>query len=278
MRKYIVHEREIRRWLQHPDKARNLQKLWVRTGADSDPKIRYLIARARACQVPVQYVPPVWMEREGLPPSTRVVTVLSPVQFMSVEDLLDHWGQSAPASDRAPLVIVDRVTDQHNLGAIFRMCYAFSCLWVLLHERSSTLSEGALQASAGAFSHLHFSRFSRPRSLCEVLAHRNIPVVATTHLTHPPEGVLHCYLPEFSWREKSPLALVVGSEHRGVSEVFLRNARVWLSIPASPEFSVLNVAGALGIILYDWYRSVRWRGKSITDSTQDKGERAVTTG
>jgi 23S rRNA (guanosine2251-2'-O)-methyltransferase len=189
---------------------------------------------------------------EGLAPGSRhqgVVARLRPRDREVTEtDLGDmEWPEDAV------VLVLDGVTDPHNLGACARTAEAAGvAAMVIRRRRGAPVSPAAMAASAGALAHLPVARVANLARALELLKERGFWVVGldggapgTIVDASPPPG---------------PLALVLGSEGAGLSRLVAQRCDELLSIPMRGRVDSLNVSVAAGVALYGY----ALRGVSLT--------------
>jgi len=144
------------------------------------------------------------------------------------------------------LVLLDGIEDPHNLGAILRTCEGAGVDGVFLPEhRAAGLNETVAKTSAGAVEYVRVARVTNLVRLIEELKERGIWVVGVeggTELGYT--GV------DFN----VPLALVVGSEGKGVRRLVRENCDAVVSIPMRGRLNSLNVSVATGVVLFEVLR------------------------
>ncbi|MBX3606302.1 MAG: RNA methyltransferase [Piscinibacter sp.] len=159
------------------------------------------------------------------------------------------WPGSAPLDPHAPSLVLDRLQDAGNVGAILRSAAAFGVRQVLALKGTAALwSPKVLRAGMGA----HFG-LRLVESLGEGdLAALQLPLLATS--SHAAEALDAAPLP---W----PCAWVLGHEGQGVSAALLARCALTLRIPQPGGEESLNVAAAAAVCLYE---SARQRGFSTS--------------
>ncbi len=142
------------------------------------------------------------------------------------------------AAARGPVILLDRVQDPGNVGAIFRAAAAFSAGGVLVSEGTADpLGAKALRASAGTVLSTRFARGSASDLLAAAAAAGFVVWLLEGGGTDV-----------FSIRQRpARLVLAVGSEGSGASELVARAAQARVGIPISPAVESLNAAVAVGI-------------------------------
>lgn len=155
------------------------------------------------------------------------------------DDILDRIQQQTTGS---LLLLLDSIEDPRNLGALIRSAEAFGAMAVILpRDRSAPLSSLAIKASAGAGERLDVVRvINLARAIVE-LQDRGVQVYGLAA-----EGTES--LPEVAFGDS--VALVLGSEGKGLRRLTREKCDGLLSIPMTGGVGSLNVAVAAGIGLY----------------------------
>ncbi len=170
--------------------------------------------------------------------SQGVVAYVDAIQLArDIDDVLDNLGEP-------PLLLVlDGVTDPHNLGACLRDADAFGAHAVLApKDRSASLNATAVKASSGASDTVPFIPVTNlARSLRE-LKERNILVVGTDQ-----DGSMEVGEADFS----GPVALVLGAEGEGMRRLTREHCDVLVRIPMHGQVESLNVSVSAGVCLYE---------------------------
>jgi 23S rRNA (guanosine2251-2'-O)-methyltransferase len=164
-----------------------------------------------------------------------IVAVIREYPYVALEQLLELKPD--------PLLIVDGVTDPRNLGAIMRSaeCAGASGI-VLARDRTSGVTPAAVKASAGAWIHLKIARCGNVAQTLEALKAEGYWIAALA-----PNGDIPIYELDVSRR----LAIVLGSEDRGVRDLVRRTADFVASIPMRGRVASLNVSVAAAVALFE---------------------------
>ncbi len=143
------------------------------------------------------------------------------------------------------LVILDGVTDVGNFGSIIRNCSAFNFKGIIIPKRrSAAVNEKVSSISAGALEEIKVFRVVNIVRTIKKLKDRGFWIYGTTlNIAGDAE-----YLDEVDFT--LPLALVLGSEDKGISRLAGANCDVMITIRLSGSMQSLNVSVASGIILY----------------------------
>ena len=216
--------------------------LYVEHRAPSDEKIREAVQLAAEARIPVRETGHAELGRltggavhQGIALSVRAYDYASPGELPEL----------AAAAGQLPLVVaLDGVTDPRNLGAVARSAAAFGSHGLLIpSRRSASVTAGAWKASAGALSRVPVARAS---NLVQALGAYQEAGIFVAGLDTAGD-VTVADLPVAD----APLALVVGSEGRGLSRLVAERCDVIARIAMEDTTESLNAGVAAGIALYE---------------------------
>ena len=164
-----------------------------------------------------------------------VVALVREYSYAAFEDVI------AAAPD--PLLLVDGVTDPRNLGALLRSAEGAGVGTVVVaRDRTAAVTPAAIKSSAGAWVHLKIARCGNVARAMEDLKEAGYWIGALA-----PAGDREIYDLDTTRR----LALVVGSEGRGVREIVRKNADFVVRIPMYGKVGSLNVSVAAAVALFE---------------------------
>jgi 23S rRNA (guanosine2251-2'-O)-methyltransferase len=177
-----------------------------------------------------------------------VVALVGEYPYRTLEYLLAA-ANAEGAAPRGPLVVLDQVQDPHNLGAIVRSAYALGSAGVVLPERRAVgVTAAVVRTAAGATEHLPICRVvNLVRALQTLQAAGWWLVGAAGHEGQPPEAL------DLTDR----VALVLGSEGRGLRPSTAKLCDFRVAIPMAGDLDSLNVSVAAGILLAEAARQRR---------------------
>jgi 23S rRNA (guanosine2251-2'-O)-methyltransferase len=142
-----------------------------------------------------------------------------------------------------PLVLVDGVTDPRNLGALLRSAEGAGVRAVILaRDRTASITPAAIKASAGAWVHLKIARCGNVARTLDELKEAGYWIAALA-----PGGGVSLY--DLDAARK--LAIVIGSEDRGVREIVKKRADFVVGIPMRGRVQSLNVSVAAAVALFE---------------------------
>ena len=175
----------------------------------------------------------------GSTPHQGVAVTLSAVDYAEVEDILAR----AEAKGEQPFIIIaDEIEDPHNLGALIRTAEIAGAHGVIIPKRRNVgMTSAVFKTSAGAAAHLPVARVSNLASTVDELKEKGIWVYGADM-----EGQNWCQT-DFS----GGVALIVGSEGRGMNRLLKDKCDVMVTLPMCGEITSLNASVAGGIIMYE---------------------------
>jgi 23S rRNA (guanosine2251-2'-O)-methyltransferase len=194
-------------------------------------------------KIPFQYVPAEKLNRLTPKNHQGVVAYISIVTYYRIEDVLPTLFEQG----KVPLLLVlDRITDVRNFGAIARTAECAGADAIIIPSRGSAQVNGdAIKTSAGALHKIPVCREDNLKDTIEYLKDSGLQVVACTEKTET-----FYYGIDLT----SPTALIMGSEEDGISGEYLKRSDQRAKIPLMGEIGSLNVSVAAGILLYEAVR------------------------
>ena len=168
-----------------------------------------------------------------------IVAVGAVKAYSTVEDIFN----TAQERGEAPFIIVcDEIEDPHNLGAIIRTAEAAGAHGVIVPKRrSASLSFTVSKTSAGAVEFMHVARVTNIPQTLDELKERGLWVYCADM-----DGE-----PFYNANLKGAVALVIGSEGKGVGRLVKEKCDVVLSMPMKGKINSLNASVAAGILMYE---------------------------
>ena len=164
-----------------------------------------------------------------------LVASINEYRYAAVEDVI--------AQDADPVVIIDGVTDPRNLGAILRSAECAGVRGVVIaRNRTVGITPTAIKASAGSWIYLTVAQCGNVVQALEKLKQAGYWIAALA-----PEGKTSIYELDVSRR----LAIVLGSEQRGVRELVRKKADFIVNIPMGGRIGSLNVSVAAAVALFE---------------------------
>jgi 23S rRNA (guanosine2251-2'-O)-methyltransferase len=222
--------------------GKEFEKILIQQGNRSE-KINEIVRQARANEYPVQFVPLEKLNRITRKNHQGIIGFISPISYQAVEQLIPMIYEAG----RMPfLLILDRVTDVRNFGAIARSAYAAGVDAILIPSRGSALiNADAMKTAAGALNHLSVCRADNLKKSIDYLKDSGLRIAAVSEKTD--QAIWDTDL-------SGPIALILGSEEDGISPAYLQKTDIHLKIPMPGPMDSLNVSVAAGIACFEVVR------------------------
>jgi len=184
---------------------------------------------------------------EEKPNFQGVIAAVSPVEYVEIEDFVEQKKEGYKK-----IVVLDGVTDPHNLGAIIRTAAAagYDALMLASH-RSAVVNATVEKISSGAVNHISIIKTTSLQASIEYLKKHDFWVIATQM-----EAKENYY--EIDYTDMN-FALVMGSEGKGISKTILNKAD--FTVKLESEFESLNVSAAAAVIIYESIRQIKIKEK-----------------
>lgn len=156
---------------------------------------------------------------------------------------------ASPLPNDALVVVLDHITDPQNLGAIIRSCDVFGVSFCVSAERrQAPLTDAAVRASAGAAAHVELTTVGNINNAIDSLREAGFWIYGAAM------GGAAAHQTDLRGR----VALVVGSEGRGLSRLTAERVDALIGVPMGGHVDSLNASVAAGILLYETRRQQSW--------------------
>ena len=228
-------------------RPRDVSVIYVAEGTRS-PEIDRVVQVAKERAIAVEVRPRRMVaELAGAGVHQGLVAVTGRFKYVGVGDLLAAAERSGQP---ALFVLLDGITDPHNLGAIARSAEVLGAHGVVVPERgTASIGPGAVKASAGATERLPIAEVGNLLKTIDALRERGVRVLGAG--AGEGERLDRVDL-------TGPLALVVGAEGRGMREAVARRCDGLFHIPQRGQVASLNASVAAAIALYETARQRGW--------------------
>lgn len=222
--------------------GKELNKVIIQRG-EAGPLLQSLLKLIRERDIPTQYVP----RESNLFPSNKnhqgVMAFVSPVAYHKLENLIPQFFEEG----KVPFILVlDRVTDVRNFGAIARSAYCAGVHAIVIPDQGSAqVNDDAIKTSAGALHHIPVCREKNMKTTMELL---NQSGITTIGCSEKGAQLLH------QLDMTQPIAIIMGNEETGISEDIIKRCSSLAKIPMEFGVQSLNVSVAAGIACYEVVR------------------------
>ncbi len=231
---------------------RRFYRLWVADGVQVKGSLRAALRLAGEKGVEVQRLPRRKLDALlGHAHHQGVVLEASPYPYADLDAML---ALAAKRGEPPFFLLLDALQDPQNLATLLRTAEAVGVHGVLLPlRRTATITPAVVNASSGASEHLLVAQHNLAQAIDRLQA-RNVWVVGLEGSAEagPPEAV----------SLRGALALVVGSEGRGLRRLVRQKCDALLRLPMRGKMESLNAAVAGSVALYLAWQQRGWDGRS----------------
>ncbi len=222
-----------------------IDKLYIQKGMASS-KIDAILNDLDQEAVSVNYVPIEKLDRLIRSNHQGIIASISPISFKSLEEVVENLLETK----KDPVfIILDQVSDVRNFGAILRTAECTGVDAVIIQKKGGApVSGDTVKASAGAIFNLAICKVDHIKDAIFYLQGSGIKTIAATEKTS--QTIYDTDL-------TGPLAIIMGSEGKGVSKSVLSLVDQSASLPVLGKINSLNVSVACGVFLYEMIRQRR---------------------
>lgn len=219
--------------------GKEIDKIFLRQGAKSKLAIE-LFSLIRKANIPHQFVPVQRLNHITQKNHQGVITLLSVISYQKTEQLLPGIYESGEIPF---LLVLDQVSDVRNFGAIIRTAECAGVHAVIIPQKGSAqINPDAMKTSAGALHTMAICRTEKLPETVKFLKNSGLHIVAAVEKAN---NLYH------KARYNTPLAIVLGSEEKGISDEILELADEKVRIPLRGKIESLNVSVSAGILIYE---------------------------
>jgi 23S rRNA (guanosine2251-2'-O)-methyltransferase len=225
--------------------GREINKVYIKKGMKSDQFVA-LFQKIREYGIPYQYVPVEKLNRMIRGNHQGMIAQLSLIEYKNLEEIV----QKVFENGRDPfIVLLDRITDVRNFGAIARTAECAGVDAIVIQEKGSVpVSPDSIKTSSGALNRIAVCRTKDLKLTLQLLKDSGIKVVAASE-----KATEICFNADLT----GPVAILMGSEGSGIFEALIKIANSYVKIPMSGHIESLNVSVAFGIIAFEVIRQRR---------------------
>ena len=172
-----------------------------------------------------------------------VVAFVTPIEYQNIESLIDNLLEQGK---KPTILVLDRITDVRNFGAIARTAECEGVDAILIPSRGSALvSSDAMKASAGALNRIPVCKTDDLKNSLFYIQQSGLRLVACTEKSA---------VPLYEVNLRGSVAIIMGSEEDGITQDLINMADIKAKIPMRGNISSLNVGVAAGMVLYEKLR------------------------
>ncbi len=172
-----------------------------------------------------------------------VVASITEYEYSDVDDILKY----AIDREEAPFVVIlDKIEDPHNLGAIIRSCECAGVHGIIIQKRNACqVNDTAIKTSAGAIEHMKIARVTNITETIKQLKNEGLWIYGLDMA-----GEKTIYETDFS----GPIGIVVGNEGNGITRLVKENCDFITNIPMKGKINSLNASVSVALTVYEVVR------------------------
>jgi len=232
----------IRSCIEAINSGKEIEKLLIKRGLSGE-LFQELFQLVRNYEIPFQYVPEQKINRITRKNHQGVIAFVSPIVFQDIQQIIPGLYEEG----KVPLILVlDKVSDVRNFGAISRSAEVAGVHAIVIPDKGAAqINADAIKTSSGALHLIPVCRTSNLKETVEYLQACGLKTVASTE-----KGQSLYYESDMT----EPLAIIMGSEGRGIEPGLLKIADEWIKIPQYGKIDSLNVSVAASILMFEAVR------------------------
>ena len=225
--------------------GKTIEKLYLPKGAP-DPVLSPIYKMAKEKRTVISYVDKFTMDKLSEGGNHQgVLAKITDFDYSSVEDIL---ALAKEKNEDLLIVLLDGITDPHNLGAIVRSAECFGAHGIVIPKhRSVGVNDTVVKVASGATEHMLIAKVTNINDTIRMLKEHNVWVYATDFDGKAPKAA----------NLTGNVAIVIGSEGEGIHKLTKELCDDTLTIPEYGKINSLNASVATGIILYEAVRQRR---------------------
>lgn len=225
--------------LEAINSGHDIDKLFVKKGKP-EGSIVPLIKKAKNMGIIISEVDRVKLDEMADGENHQgVIAFVSQTEYKTVDDIISF----AEEKGEAPLIVIcDRITDPHNLGAIIRTAECVGAHGIIIPKHGSApVNEIVSKTSAGALEYMNICKVTNLSRCIDDLKDKGFWITGA-HMDGKPMYEVDL---------KGKCAIVIGNEGEGISRLVTEKCDFLAQIPMKGRISSLNASVAAGILLYE---------------------------
>ncbi len=219
--------------------GREIEKIMIAKG-DKQGSINKIIGMAKDYKINIQYVEKKVIDRQSETKANQgVIAFVSEYKYYELEEVVLKINRT---DEDMFFIILDGIEDPHNLGAILRTADAVGVHGIIIPKNRAVGITGVVaKASAGAVEHVPIIKVTNLVSTIKTLKDIGVWVAACDM-----DGEVY-----YKQNMQGKIALVIGSEGKGISRLVKENCDFNVSLPMKGKITSLNASNAAAVLLYE---------------------------
>jgi len=221
------------------ESGRDINKIYITKG-EKKGSITKIIAMANEKRIVIVEKDKKQMDMmAGTENYQGVIAIVPPYEYVEIEDILNV---SKEKNKEPFILILDGIEDTHNLGAIIRTAESASVDGIIIPKRrAASVNSTVSKVACGALEYMKIARVNNINDAINKLKENGIWVCGTAV-----DGEKYYYEQDLT----GPLAIVIGNEANGISNLVKRNCDFLVKIPMIGNTQSLNASVSAGIVIY----------------------------
>ena len=228
--------------LEAINSGKTLEKLFIQKNLKKEilEKIKSKLSNKK---INISYVPKEKLNRITKKNHQGIICYISPISYQPIEEIIQRVFEKG----KDPFVIIlDRITDTRNFGAISRVADASGVDAIIIPEKESAIiTSDSIKTSAGAINFIPICKVKSLKSTANFLKESGLKLVSCTE-----KGDKKFYDADLT----SPCCIILGSEKDGISNSLMDISDERLNIPMKGNVESLNVSSSASVILFEVVR------------------------
>lgn len=219
--------------------GKTLDRIYINNKINND-SLKEIKSLASQNNIPINYVPAEKLNSFNIENHGGFIALISKLHYQDLQQVIS-W---VIEKGEVPLfLILDGITDIRNIGGIARTAFCTGVQAVIIPDKGvGALNEDAILTSAGALEKIAVCRVNSLMKAVDELHLNGIKVLASEMTAEKKI---------FDMDFKEPLAIIMGSEEKGIYPALMKVCDGKFKIPMAGDFESLNVSVATGMILYE---------------------------
>ena len=233
----------IRSIIEAIDSSKEISRVYLSKSLTSNSLSKSLIRLLESKNIKFTYVPKQKFFKYRNKNHQGAIAFLSPVQFLSIEELIKlSYNNKVPQT----YLLLDGITDTRNFGSIIRTSLAAEVSGIIIAQNNSApINSDVVKTSSGAAFKIPIARV---KNLKDAILHLKSLDIIIISLSEKARNTI------YNSNFKKTLAIIMGSEEKGISKSIMSLSDSILKVPISSRIDSLNVSVAFSAVVFEIIR------------------------
>ena len=219
---------------------RDINKIFIQNG-EKHGSINKIISMAKEKKIIINKVDKIKMDNISETKKHQgVIAIVAPYNYSTIDDIINY----AKNKNEEPFILIlDGIEDVHNLGSIIRTAETAGVHGIIIPKRrAASVNATVAKTSAGAIEYMKIARVNNLNDTIKKLKEEGLWIIGTE---------MNAKTKYYNQDLKGPIAIVIGNEGTGISNLVKKNCDILINIPMKGKINSLNASVSTGIILYE---------------------------